>query len=502
MDVNSENLRFIMGFKLKQHRLENNMSLKELADKTSLSISYLSEIEKGKKYPKPEKILKLAQALGISFDEMVSLQVKKELDPLPIIFSSPVIKEFPFRMYGVSTQDLLALITGTPEKSGALIRTFLEIGQDYDMRVEHLLLSALRSYQHMHHNYFEEIEMAVSSFIKENNWRPGQSLNEKFLHRFLVDTYNYEIDEDALSQYPEAADFRAVWIDKDSPKLLVKTDLTPEQKAFVYAKEIGFNFLKLKERANIVTRMIVQSFEQLLNNFKASYFAAALLMNREQMCKDLKKILSNEQWNGNEFLELIERYEVTPETFMYRLSTLLPQFFGLKNLIFFRFKNQPETNSFELTKLFNMSRIFIPNGIGVKEHYCHRWSSIKLLKKLAALPNKKQNDKPLIAVQRSHFLDLKGDIFSITLAYPAMLNNGSNTSITISFLMNNQFKKTVAFWNDPDIPVVEVNETCERCGLSAEQCSDRAVPSSIFKQQEKLDMQRELLKNIVAEAKR
>ncbi|MCB0286652.1 MAG: helix-turn-helix transcriptional regulator, partial [Calditrichaeota bacterium] len=78
MNVNSENLRLVMGFKLKQFRLENGLSLKDLAAKTDLSISYLSEIEKGKKYPKPEKIFQLAEALKISFDELVSLQMNKD----------------------------------------------------------------------------------------------------------------------------------------------------------------------------------------------------------------------------------------------------------------------------------------------------------------------------------------------------------------------------------------------------------------------------------------
>jgi transcriptional regulator with XRE-family HTH domain len=120
VNIKPENLRLIMGFKLKQFRLEKGLLLKELADKTGLSISYLSEIEKGKKYPKPEKIFQLAQSLGVSFDDLVSLQVSKEADLLPVIFTSPVIKEFPFKMYGVSPQDLLSLITGDPEKAGAL----------------------------------------------------------------------------------------------------------------------------------------------------------------------------------------------------------------------------------------------------------------------------------------------------------------------------------------------------------------------------------------------
>ena len=55
--LNSQNLRFILGLKLSQLRKEQGLSLKELAGKAGIAISYLNEIEKGKKYPKPEKIL-------------------------------------------------------------------------------------------------------------------------------------------------------------------------------------------------------------------------------------------------------------------------------------------------------------------------------------------------------------------------------------------------------------------------------------------------------------
>ena len=57
MAISADNLRFILGLKLKNLRQEKGMSLKALAESAGLSISYLSEIEKGKKYPKPDKLL-------------------------------------------------------------------------------------------------------------------------------------------------------------------------------------------------------------------------------------------------------------------------------------------------------------------------------------------------------------------------------------------------------------------------------------------------------------
>jgi DNA-binding XRE family transcriptional regulator len=52
MSLNTDNIRLVFGLKLKQLRLDKAMSLTELAQKSGLSMSYINEIEKGKKYPK------------------------------------------------------------------------------------------------------------------------------------------------------------------------------------------------------------------------------------------------------------------------------------------------------------------------------------------------------------------------------------------------------------------------------------------------------------------
>ncbi|MGB9812902.1 MAG: helix-turn-helix domain-containing protein [Thermovenabulum sp.] len=54
------------GSLIRQLRKNRKISLKELAEKTGLSVSYLSEIETGKKQPSLEVIQKLADALNVS----------------------------------------------------------------------------------------------------------------------------------------------------------------------------------------------------------------------------------------------------------------------------------------------------------------------------------------------------------------------------------------------------------------------------------------------------
>ena len=80
MYLDQETLRLVFGIKLRGLRLDRGLSLKDLAGKTGLSASYLNEIEKGKKYPKSEKILLIYEALKEKFEDLITLQLKKDLN--------------------------------------------------------------------------------------------------------------------------------------------------------------------------------------------------------------------------------------------------------------------------------------------------------------------------------------------------------------------------------------------------------------------------------------
>ncbi|RMD93643.1 MAG: XRE family transcriptional regulator, partial [Calditrichaeota bacterium] len=100
---------------------------------------------------------------------------------------------------------------------------------------------------------------------------------------------------------------------------------------------------------------------------------------------------------------------------------------------------------------------------------------------------------------RSHFIESDAEFFTITLARPLALTEGTNSSMSMGFLINEDFKRTVKFWNDPNVPRVEVNETCERCGLNSAQCSDRAAPPEIYQQLEQQKKREEALQRLVGE---
>ncbi|HJZ68931.1 MAG TPA: helix-turn-helix transcriptional regulator, partial [Blastocatellia bacterium] len=76
------NHKVIFGMKLRQFRERAGLSLTDLSSRTGLSTSYLTEIEHGKKYPKTEKIARIAEHLGKSYDDLVSIRLDEQLSPL------------------------------------------------------------------------------------------------------------------------------------------------------------------------------------------------------------------------------------------------------------------------------------------------------------------------------------------------------------------------------------------------------------------------------------
>ncbi|MCI0614581.1 ImmA/IrrE family metallo-endopeptidase, partial [bacterium] len=432
----------------------------------------------------------------IAFDEIVSTKVDTSLDPLTGILDSEVLNEFPFEFFGITPREILQLVGDSPKEAAALVRTLLEIAHSYDMRVEQFLFAALRSYQKMHGNYFSDIETAAEKYTADHKIKIQRTIPMQNLAAILRREYGYIIDEITLIHYPELKRFRSIYADGSPPRLILNPKLFPSQKAFLIGREIGYRWLGLKEHPVTSSWLKIESFEQVLNNFRASYFSGALLLNQQLLHQDLIRFFGKKRWNGEHLLSIMRGYNATPEMFFYRLSQLVPKLFSLHEMFYLRFNNKAGSDVYELTKELNMSRVMAPHGIGLNEHYCRRWLSIQLLKNLSA-KSKKSQDQVLVSAQRSFFIDSQAEFFVITLARPLVLTEDTNSSISIGFLINDALKENIRFWNDPAIPRVDVNETCERCRLTKAECAERDAPPTIYKRQQRLLQQEQTLQRLL-----
>ena len=68
--MNGKEIRAIFGQNIKRFRNRRNWSQADLAEYADISINYLGDIERGKKWPHPDTLSKLAQALGIRIFEL------------------------------------------------------------------------------------------------------------------------------------------------------------------------------------------------------------------------------------------------------------------------------------------------------------------------------------------------------------------------------------------------------------------------------------------------
>lgn len=461
-------IRTILGLKIRELRTHKNYSFHELSHITGLSISYLNEIEKGKKYPKGDKILALAKALGVEYDELVSLKVTKKLQPIADLLQSNFLKDFPLELFGLDAQKIIELVSINPEKTNAFINSIIQIARNYEMSQEHFNHSALRSFQELNDNYFEELEEAALQF-KTTYKLKSLPVEKQQLEHLLVHTYNIQVNYTELTNYAALQHIRSAY-NSNKKTLFISSGLAEAQVNFLLARELGFQFLKLTERPFETPPLEAESFEKLLNNFKASYFAVALLMDAKEVIKDVRKFAKSKTWNSSEFLAFLSKYKATPEMLMQRLSNLLPKYFELNNFFFLRLIGAPNRNWVDVTKELHLSNLHNPHENRLNEHYCRRWVSITSIEQLK---NNTNLAGPIADIQVSNYLNTNNSYLCITIAKRNESNTNEMISVTIGFLINDALKSKIKLLEDVNVPAVTVHTTCERCSLT--NCQQRVI---------------------------
>ncbi len=495
MDMDLVNI--IFGMKVRQARTQTGMTLTEFAERCDLSPSYMTEIEKGRKYPKTDKIIRMAEALDKSYDELVSIKLDRSLNYLETALTSPLLKEFPFEAFGLELGDVVNLLTRAPAKASALLHTMLEIGRQYNLKDEHFLRAALRSYQELHENYFQELEDAAATFAEEYDLGGALPVSLESLEQITQEKFGYELDWERLAADERLATYRSVLVEGTSHCLLLNSRLYDNQIKFLLAREMGYQYLDLKDRAYTSAPDAVDSFQQVFNDFKASYFAGAVLMPRSLMLDDIQSLFRLTTWQPDYLPGMLEKYDVTPEMLLYRFSELIPQFFGIR-LHFLRFHSNGRR--YRLVKQLNMNRLLLPSGIALHEHFCRRWLTVRLLRELQASDNREQfKERPHVGAQISEFHETRDRFLCLGFARPLVLSPEVDSSVIVGFRVDGDLRRDVRFVEDPALPSVIINETCERCPLTAEQCTVRAVPPTVLEAEAKREERREALNLLMAE---
>ena len=467
--------KIILGLKIKQLRQEKGLSFGEFAERTGMSMSYLNEIEKGKKYPKDDKIAVLAVALGVETEVLTSPSLSKNLAPLGELLNSNFLNELPLDLFGIDFQKLVELIAEAPSKVGAFISTLVELGRTYAVGEENFYFRALRSYQELHNNYFKDIEQAAENFLEKH--RLSHPLSTADLSKIISAEFETQIVLDGLRAYPELQHFRSLALPQQQ-KLLMNGLLNQHQMVYQLAKEIGFKVLGLQAR--VTPGLRAQTFEEVLNNYKASYFAVAILIPRDNFIRDLQRFFEMEKWDPQYLSALMDKYSVSPDTLFQRFN-VLPRFFGIEKLFFIRFIHRLEDNTYDIDKELHLYQRHQPHANGLFEHYCRRWNSIGLFRELESSGQKRNNN--ICGVQRLKYADAQEEYIAFTIARPAYPSPNRNVSVTIGLQIDPQLRKTIRFIGDSSIQTQMVGVTCERCPIL--DCRERVSPPSRLEERER-----------------
>ena len=491
----TQHQRIIFGLKVRQFRQERGWNFEELSRESGISISYLNEIEKGKKYPQTDNQRKLAQALGLSLEFLTSPELTKKYAPVGELLQSNFLNELPLDLFGIEVQQVVEIIARAPDRVNAFISALLDIARNYSLREENFYFAALRAYQELRNNYFEEIEAAADEFVQQHGLPEVGGVSSRRLSQLLESEFGYHIDDKGLEQYPELQSLRSVY-NPQSHRLLLNDQLNEAQRAFQLAKELGFNVLELTERPLASNFIKVKSFEETLNNYKAAYFAVAILVNHQAFVEDLRAFFGQTRWNVQPLADMVAKYRASPEVLFQRFN-LLTYEMGLDKVFFQRFIHDLDGNIFDIDKELHLNRRHLPHASGLNEHYCRRWLSVTLLQDLQR--QQTQSDGPaqaMAGIQRALFADSGEEYLCIAFAKPGYPTRARNVSVVLGVLLDDHARSIVRFWDDPAIPMATVGITCQRCTIA--DCAQRAAPPTVVQKREEKRRMQEVLKKLTA----
>jgi transcriptional regulator with XRE-family HTH domain len=105
--MNGKEIKAILGKNIKFFRYRNEYSQADLAEKADISITFLSNIERGLKFPKPDIMAKIAESLEIELYELFKADiVPNDKKTLINSLSKDVIKKINQSVKEVFTQYL------------------------------------------------------------------------------------------------------------------------------------------------------------------------------------------------------------------------------------------------------------------------------------------------------------------------------------------------------------------------------------------------------------
>ncbi len=463
MRLRPQNERILFGLKLRQLRADRALSFQQLAKLTGMSVSYLNEIERGKKSPRPEKLDDLASALDVTPQELSDLVLEAAMTPVVELLQSDFLNELPLDRFGIELAKIIEIIAGAPARVGAFISALLELSRNYALLDENFYLAALRSWLEMHENYLEDSEAFAKTLRTELGWAPTFVPSAEDVAEVLRKRYDYRLQHGGIDEHAAFQGLDRVFVPTDRTLLLAGTLGEPDLR-YHYAKEIGYQTLEITGRSLTAPMLQVRGFDMALAHARANAFAAALLLPAEQVDAEIKDFFGQAEPALDVFEQLLAKYRVTPELLLDRLTAMLPRYRDIRSLFFIKLI-EGAPGEMQVSRELHLGERHRPHSTGLTEHYCRRWVGAELLLR--------GREKNKTGVQVEKFYGSEDEYLVLALASTS--HDGHREASFIGMPLTPELEATVPVLLRADLKHRVVNNTCERCPIK--DCQERAAPA-------------------------
>ena len=467
-------IKQIFGLKIKQIRDKKKLSLSSLAALTGLSKSYLNEIEKGKKYPKLDKIMLLSKHLDVPFEELVSLKLDKKYAPIGHLIQSQVLGKLPFHIFGMKEGSIIDLLVNEPLKGSAFVEMVRKKANSLQFNLHDFLMDILRLWAEQQHNFFADIEQEVVEFSRLHHINLMVYHFSADFSSLLTQEYKYKIQDDGLAHHDALKNIHSLIV-LPSKTILLQEQLSEHQRHFIFAQELGYAHLEINDRPRTTPTLLLDDYTCLSNAFRASYFGSALILPFEKLVNAFRQLFLQETFNALLFDEIMGSFNASPKVFYRRLLHVLPHAFSFKEAFYLHIDGEGVDQPYHLEEALYTNDKFISSTLVPNAHLCQRWVAIKVLQNSSKRMVKHEFD---IQISEHPSAGKSYLVFSSATMHES--KDKVYSSFSVGFLITEQLGQKIHFIADPKIRRQVVGVTCEQCPIN--DCKERRAPATALMQ--------------------
>lgn len=481
MEFSKQIIRLILGLKVKQLREQLQLSLDVVSKKSGISRSYINEIENGKKYPQGDKLMALANALNVKYDDLVSLKLSGNLEPLNAILLSDRLNTIPLKSFGLDETTLSDLLIKNPYKTQLMLSTLLNLSKNQGLNKQDFINGALLAHAEAHNNYFDPVEKKAVEFKKLYD---AKSSDVKFetLVNYAFDAFKLTVNILNTTESDSISETHSIFI-KETNSLLLHSSLNEKQRIFCIVREFYFQIEKdIKRKRTHFPLTSYSSFEQGLNAFYSAYFALAFFAPKQLFIKDFNTLFDSKTWNEDTFLNISASYNLEPAMLLRRLAVFLKSDFNFERFLLMRLSKSVEKETHDLTMEAKWVELDQPHSNEAVDNFCKKSLSRQVID---------DNSRGVIRIQKDnlHVNYLVLNFITLSVLDAPLNDSFHPKSLSLVIVLTDHVKEKIKFLEDNTIPSQDLGLACQSCIV--EECSVRMSPAySIRKTDKNLNLEK------------